>query len=153
MVNQLFCGAHVCYKIQFRVVDSTGEATFLLLGYSVDSIMPITVADMCRSCPSDGSGFPPQIEMFRDLNLTFELQQPGRPRSGSFADFRVNRIFDLPASFGSRKGRSYSRFSKPTPERLLGVSETGSGGCSPELGTGSLDLSSPQKTTAKGYSL
>ncbi|CAN1138453.1 hypothetical protein LINPERHAP2_LOCUS10693, partial [Linum perenne] len=140
------------YKIQLRVADSTGEATFLLLGYSADSIMPITAADLRRSFPADGSGFPPQIDMFRDLTLTFELQQPGRPRPGSFADFRVTRIFDLPASFGSR--RSYSRLSKPTLDAPVKANEISRGACmnSPGLGAGSLGFSSPPQTPVAGCS-
>ncbi|CAN0846024.1 hypothetical protein LINGRAHAP2_LOCUS4254 [Linum grandiflorum] len=72
--------------------------------------MPLTASELRRAFPCDGPEFPPQIEMFRNLKLTFEVQQPGRPRPGAFADFRVSKIIDLPASFGPRKARCPGRY-------------------------------------------
>ncbi|CAN1187183.1 Replication protein A 70 kDa DNA-binding subunit B, partial [Linum perenne] len=102
------------YKIHLRVSDPTAEATFLLLGYSADAIMPLSAAELRHAFPCDGPNFPPQIEMFRNLELTFEVQQPGRPCPGTFVDFRVNKIFDLPSSFGLRKPRSSGKYISAT---------------------------------------
>ncbi|CAN0871851.1 hypothetical protein LINGRAHAP2_LOCUS9958 [Linum grandiflorum] len=72
--------------------------------------MPLSASELRRAFPCDGPDLPPQIEMFRNLDLTFEVQQPGRPRPGSFADFRISKIIDLPASFGPRKARSFGHY-------------------------------------------
>ncbi|CAN1254537.1 Replication protein A 70 kDa DNA-binding subunit B [Linum perenne] len=140
-----------CYKIHLRVSDATAEATFILLGYSADAIMPINAAELRRAFPYDGPDFPPQIEMFRNLELTFELQQPGRPRPGAFADFRVSKILDLPTSFGPRHPRSSIRSlssvaesSRDSSSRVLdNPSADPVHNSSPSLGVGRLALSSP----------
>ncbi|CAN1217755.1 Replication protein A 70 kDa DNA-binding subunit C, partial [Linum perenne] len=140
-----------CYKIHLRVSDPTAEATFLLLGYSADAIMPLSAAELRHAFPCDGPNFPPQIEMFRNLELTFEVQQPGRPCPGTFVDFRVNKIFDLPSSFGLRKPRSSGKYISATVDsprysssRVFGTppSEIGHGS-PPSLGIGNLALASP----------
>ncbi|CAN0925737.1 hypothetical protein LINGRAHAP2_LOCUS34928 [Linum grandiflorum] len=99
--------------------DSTGSATFLLLGKKADSIMSIPAAELFRAFPGDDFMLPPPIEELRGQTLTFEVRLPRSIRPGVYAEFNISRVWDL----ASRKSlppriKPVSTFLTAPPDRL-----------------------------------
>ncbi|CAN1225748.1 hypothetical protein LINPERPRIM_LOCUS2548, partial [Linum perenne] len=95
--------------IKMRASDDTGTTTFLLLGRTVDHVMPISAADLARAFPNQESILPPPIENLRTQTLTFEVRISLNPRPGANGDFNISRgtlsaskqhLVDTSSSFG-----------------------------------------------------
>ncbi|CAN1172161.1 Replication protein A 70 kDa DNA-binding subunit B, partial [Linum perenne] len=100
------------YKIQLEVYDDSGESTFVLLGSSADSVMPVSASDLCRSFPLDSCVLPPDIKNLEGLHLTFEVVLPQHNNAGFQSDIRVHRILDMPRQLNDAPSGSPSQLTR-----------------------------------------
>ncbi|CAN0881851.1 hypothetical protein LINGRAHAP2_LOCUS14467 [Linum grandiflorum] len=83
------------HRLKFNVSDSTSTTTFILLGYTADIIMPISVSKLALAYPADYGPLPPTLQLMVGQKLIFGVNLPRQRPANPYEDFRISKIWGL----------------------------------------------------------